>query len=74
MRSALLSLLLLCGCRAKWGQHDEATLCAGALRGSVAWPADACRAIHLCANEMNATPEQRAALERAWRAHRCGAF
>lgn len=74
-RAMLLAIGLgLMGCRAKWGAHDEARLCEGAARGAVEWPSDACRAIHLCANEMRGSADARAALERARSEHGCAAF
>ena len=79
MKRAALLLIgwVLCGCQPKWGARDEARLCEGAARGAVAWPSDAsdaCRAIHLCANEMRGTAEARAALERARSERGCAAF
>ncbi len=71
---ALLAVSALDGCHARWGSKDEARLCEHAIGGRVAWPADACRAMHVCANEARLSAAQRATLTRLASARGCAVF
>ncbi len=53
-----------------WEAKDAWVKCEGAIAGTVAWPAapaDACAAMHLCANEATLGPDQLASLKAAAR-------
>ena len=51
-----------------WDAKDAWSKCEGAVAGSIAWPRDpaqACEAMHMCANEAPLDPAQRSALDAA---------